>query len=128
MSDFPEIEPFGPRPTTHHGAQKTADQQSEPRAEPVQRLNITTAVITAFGIGFVLGYLVFRHEARILRQTRLDQFLDHANDWIREQGPKITDPIRQGFESTGSTVDQALKSTSSSVDDLIKKVKSRIFH
>jgi hypothetical protein len=128
MSDFPEIKPFGPRPSARHGREEIANQQFNPPVEPVPPPNITAAVVTAFGVGFILGYLAFRNEERILRQTKLDRFLDHADEWIRKQGSKITTPIQQGLELTGATVDQAFKSRGSSIDNLIKKVRSRIFH
>jgi len=128
MSDFPEIKPFGPRPTARHGREEIASQQSNPPVEPVPHPNISAAVVTAFGVGFILVYLAFRNEERVLRQTKLDRFLDHADEWIRKQGSKITNPIRQRLESTVATVDQAFKSRGSNVDNLIKKVRSRIFH
>jgi|GEM_PF-4703185 len=128
MSDFPEIKPFGPRPVARHGTKEIANPQFDPSVEPIPHPNITAAVVTAFGVGFILGYLAFRNEERILHQTKLDRFLDHADEWIRKQGSKITNPIRQGLESTGATVDQAFESRGSSVDNLIKKVRSRIFH
>jgi hypothetical protein len=134
MSDFPEIEPFGPRPTTRHDSgegagehEKTGEnaiQSSELPAVPPQNSSYALTVITAFGLGVAVGYLLFRHQESILRQTKLDQFLDYANVWVREQSPRLTDPIRQGIESTGSTFGQAFKSTGSNLDDLIKKVKT----
>src|SRR3981081_2474990 len=113
MSDFPEIEPFGPRPTARHDSGEGADehektgenaiQSSELPAVPPQNSSYALTVLTAFGLGVAVGYLLYRHQESILRQTKLDQFLDYANDWVREQSPRLTDPIRQGIESTGST-------------------------
>ena len=84
----------------------TDAQQSRP--------NLTVVVVTAVGVGFALGYLAFRYQQLILRQSRLDEFLNYAQAWVREQGPKITEPIRQGIESTGSSVEQAFKKVGAS--------------
>jgi hypothetical protein len=128
MSEFPEIEPFGPHRTNDSETAEISEERIEPAAPPEARSNCTALVVTAFGVGFFVGYLVFRNEERILSQTKLDQFFDYANDWVRQKGPKIADPIRHSLESTGSSVGQALKTTGSSVDDLIKKVRSSLFH
>jgi hypothetical protein len=117
MSEFPEIQPFGPRPAPHNeepasgaSAVPTAEPVAKPAADPQQsHVNLTVALVTAIGVGFALGYLTFRYQQLILSQSRLDEFLNYAHAWIREQGPKITEPIRQGIESTGSSVEQALK-------------------
>ena len=117
MSEFPEIQPFGPRPAPHNeepSGETHADPPAEPAPQPATdapqgHVNMTVAVVTAVGVGFALGYLTFRYQQLILRQSRLDEFLNYAQAWIREQGPKITEPIRQGIESTGSSVEQAFK-------------------
>ena len=122
MSEFPEIQPFGPGPASHNTepsaeAQPAAERTVAPpptAIEPPQnRSNLTLAILAGVGAGFVLGYLVSRYEQTILRQTKLDAFLEYAQDWLEEQGPKITQPIRRGLESTGSTFEQAIKKVSS---------------
>ena len=116
MSEFPEIEPFGPRPVPRK-EEESADPVSEAPANDSKRasqINLTGVVLAAAGIGFVLGYLACRYESLILRQSRIDELLENAQDWLREQGPKIADPIRQGLESTSSTVGEALKKVSAS--------------
>jgi hypothetical protein len=120
MSEFPEIEPFGPRPG-HRKEEGVADPVGG--AQPVERssqINLTGVVLAAAGIGFVLGYLACRYQSLILRQSRIDELLENTQGWLREQGPKIADPIRQGLESTGSTVGEAFKkvSTSNPLDSL----------
>jgi hypothetical protein len=122
MSEFPEIQPFGPRPASHNdvpSSEASAVPTAEPAAKPAtdaqqSQVNLTAAVITAMGVGFALGYLAFRYQQLILRQSRLDEFLNYAQVWIREQGPRITEPIRQGIESTGSSVEQAFKKVGAS--------------
>ena len=117
MSEFPEIQPFGPRPAPHTdvpSSEASAVPSAEPAAKPAtdpqqSQVNLTVVVVTAIGVGFALGYLTFRYQQLILRQSRLDEFLNYAQAWIREQGPRITEPIRQGIESTGSSVEQAFK-------------------
>ena len=117
MSEFPEIQPFGPRPAPHNeepSSGANAVPPAEPAAKPApdvqqSHVNLTVAIVTAVGVGFVLGYLTFRYQQLILSQSRLDEFLNYAQAWIREQGPRITEPIRQGIESTGSSVEQAFK-------------------
>jgi hypothetical protein len=117
MSEFPEIQPFGPRPAPHNdipSSEASAVPTAEPAAKPAtdaqqSHVNLTVAVVTAMGVGFALGYLAFRYQQLILRQSRLDEFPNYAQAWIREQGPRITEPIRQGIESTGSSVEQAFK-------------------
>jgi hypothetical protein len=117
MSEFPEIQPFGPRPAPHNeepssgaNAVPTAEPAAKPATDAQQsHVNLTVAVVTAMGVGFALGYLAFKYQQLILRQSRLDEFLNYAQEWIREQGPRITEPIRQGIESTGSSVEQAFK-------------------
>jgi len=121
MSEFPEIQPFGPRPAPHNGG-PLSEAHLNPPAEPAKpaadaqqsNANLTVAIVTAVGVGFALGYLTFRYQQLILRQSRLDEFLNYAQAWIREQGPKITEPIRQGIESTGSSVEQAFKKVGAS--------------
>jgi hypothetical protein len=123
MSEFPEIQPFGPRPAPHNeepSGEIHADPPPEPPVvkptedPPQGHVNITVAVVAAMGVGFALGYLTFKHQQLILRQSRLDEFLTYAQAWIREQGPKITEPIMQGIESTGSSVEQAIKKVGAS--------------
>ena len=123
MSEFPEIQPFGPRPVPHnedpssqaHTNPPAESRMVEPATDAQQsRPNLTVVVVTAVGVGFALGYLAFRYQQLILSQSRLDEFLNYAQAWVREQGPKITDPIRQGIESTGSSVEQAFKKVGAS--------------
>jgi hypothetical protein len=116
MSEFPEIEPFGPRPAPRK-EEEGADPVSEAPAndrERASQINLTGVVLAAAGIGFILGYLACRYESLILRQSRIDELLENAQAWLREQGPKIADPLRQGLESTSSTVGEALKKVSAS--------------
>ena len=121
MSEFPEMKPFGPGPASHNTEPSAEAQPPEspvvtPPAtiEPTQNSsNLTLAILAGVGAGFLLGYLVARYEQAILRQTKLDAFLEYAQDWLHEQGPKITQPIRRGLESTGSTFEQAIKKVSS---------------
>jgi hypothetical protein len=120
MSEFPEIQPFGPRPASHNEeptSEPRANVPAQPETPPATdaqhtHANLTATILTAVGLGFALGYLVARYQELILRQSRLDEFLNYAQAWIREQGPKIAEPIRQGLESTGSTVEQAFKKVS----------------
>jgi hypothetical protein len=120
MSEFPDIQPFGPGPASHNTEPSSEAQPVEsaaaaapPAVGPAQRgPNLTLAILTGVGAGFLLGYLFSRYEQAILRQTKLDEFLEYAQDWIQEQGPRITEPIRQGLESTTSTVEQAIKKMS----------------
>jgi hypothetical protein len=116
MSEFPEIEPFGPRPAPRK-EEEGADPVSEAppnHPERASQINLTGVVLAAAGIGFILGYLACRYESLILRQSRIDELLENAQAWLREQGPKIADPLRQGLESTSSTVGEALKKVSAS--------------
>jgi hypothetical protein len=55
-----------------------------------------------------------RYQQLIISQSKIDEFINYAQAWIREQGPKLADPIKQSLESTGSTVEQAFKKVSSS--------------
>jgi hypothetical protein len=121
MSEFPEIQPFGPRPAQHSDVPPdqapavTSPEAVSPSAiaAPQSRVNVTV-IVTAVAAGFALGYLASRYEQLILSQSKIDEFLNYAQTWIREQGPKIADPIKQGLESTGSTVEQAIKKVSAS--------------
>ena len=121
MSEFPEIQPFGPRPAQHNedpqnaapAAHPSEPPTPSPSQAPASRVNITV-VVTAVTVGFALGYLVSRYQQLILSQSKIDEFINYAQAWIREQGPKIADPIRQGLESTGSSVEQAIKKVSAS--------------
>ncbi len=121
MSEFPEIQPFGPRPAQNKESSPAEEKPiaaSQPETIPVTAaaptgLNVTV-IVTAATVGFALGYLVSRYQHSILSQSKIDDFINYAQGWIREQGPKIADPIRQGLESTGSTVEQALKKVSAS--------------
>ena len=86
---------------------------SSKTAPPQSSVNMT-AVVTAITVGFAAGYLFSRYQQSILRQSKIDEFIHYAQAWIREQGPKIADPIKQSLESTGSTVGQAIKKVSAS--------------
>ena len=121
MSEFPEIQPFGPRPVHHNedpqsaapSAHPSQPSTPSPNQVPSSGVNITV-VVTAVTVGFALGYLVSRYQQLILSQSKIDEFINYAQAWIREQGPRITDPIKQGLESTGSSVEQAIKKVSAS--------------
>jgi hypothetical protein len=122
MSDFPEIQPFGPRPAQHNENPPNAAEPTTPR-EPVSPTVVGTppqshvslsVVVTAVTVGFALGYLASRYQQQLLSQSKIDEFINYAQAWIREQGPKIADPIKQGLESTGSTVEEAIKKVSAS--------------
>jgi hypothetical protein len=121
MSEFPEIQPFGPRPAQHNENPPTTAQPATPpqpvpptvTPAPQHRVNLTV-VVTALSVGFALGYVASRYQQLILSQSKIDEFIDYAQAWIREQGPKITDPIKQGLESTGSSVEQVIKKVSAS--------------
>ena len=121
MSEFPEIQPFGPRPAQHSENAPTTGQPltppqpvpaspTAPAASPVN-LNV---IATAVAVGFALGYVAARYQQLIISQSKIDEFIHYAQAWIREQGPKIVDPIKQSLESTGSSVEQAIKKVSSS--------------
>jgi hypothetical protein len=121
MSEFPEIQPFGPRPAQH--SEVPQNQQPGESSPPSMTPPVATAahhgvnktvVVTALAAGFALGYLASRYEQLILSQSKIDEFLNFAQAWIREQGPKIADPIKQGLESTGSTMEHAIKKVSAS--------------
>jgi hypothetical protein len=119
MSDFPEIQPFGPRPAQHD---ETPPNVAQPAVPPVPPTVVTapqshvslTVVVTAVTVGFALGYLASRYQQQLLSQSKIDEFIHYAQAWIREQGPKIAEPIKQSLESTGSSVEQAIKKVSSS--------------
>jgi hypothetical protein len=116
MSDFPEIQPFGPRPAQHNENPPNVAQppvSSTVASAPQSHVSLTT-VVTAVAVGFALGYLASRYQQQLLSQSKIDEFIHYAQAWIREQGPKIADPIKQGLESTGSSVEQAIKKVSSS--------------
>ena len=118
MSEFPEIQPFGPRPAQHSENPPPPATPPHPApptvtATPQHRVNLTV-VVTALSVGFALGYLASRYQQLILSQSKIDEFINYAQAWIREQGPKITDPIKQGLESTGSSVEQAIRKVSAS--------------
>ena len=119
MSDFPEIQPFGPRPAQHNETPPNVAQPAVPPVSPAvvtapqSHVNLTT-VVTAVTVGFALGYLASRDQQQLLSQSKIDEFIHYAQAWIREQGPKIADPIKQSLESTGSSVEQAIKKVSSS--------------
>jgi hypothetical protein len=121
MSEFPEIQPFGPRPAQHSENPPTTGQAvtppqpvpaspTAPAASPVN-LNV---IVTAVAVGFALGYVAARYQQLIISQSKIDEFINYAQAWIREQGPKLAEPIKQSLESTGSTVEQAFKKVSSS--------------
>jgi hypothetical protein len=128
MSDFPEIQPFGPRPAPQNGDPVAKDPpavtQPElaatvsgpivqgPTAASGSYLNITL-IVTAAAAGFALGYVLARYQEVLIRESKLNELIDSTQAWIRDQAPKIADPIRQGLESAGSTWDQAVKKVSS---------------
>lgn len=121
MSEFPEIQPFGPRPAQHdenpanEARAVTPSAPAAPLATPAPNNHVNvTVVLTAVTVGFALGYLASRYQQLLLSQSKIDEFINYAQAWIREQGPKIADPIKQGLESTGSTVEQAFKKVSAS--------------
>jgi hypothetical protein len=119
MSEFPEIQPFGPRPAQPNDDPKNETKAVPPPgpvnpsavAAPQSRVNLTV-VVTAVAVGFALGYAASRYQELILRQSKIDEFITYAQAWIREQGPKIADPIKHSLESTGSSVEQAIKKVS----------------
>jgi hypothetical protein len=121
MSDFPEIQPFGPRPAPQNGDPGNESEpvpQAGPSAPgPVtshSRSDVNTGLIlVAVAVGFALGYAVARYQEIILRESKLNELVDTMQAWIREQGPKLADPIRQSLESAGSTWDEAVKKVSS---------------
>ena len=116
MSEFPEIQPFGPRPAQPKDnplAPAQATPTTPTQIVPQKSVNIPV-VVTAVTVGFALGFLFSRYQQAILNQDKIDEFINYAQSWIREQGPKISDPIKQSLESTGSTVEQAFKKVSTS--------------
>lgn len=108
-SEFSVPEPFGPKPAP---SKETPLGEEQPTSQ--QAVNLALPILGALAVGFALGYVFCRHEEILLRQSKLDRFLDHANDWVREHGPKLTDPIKEGIESTGSSVGRALRDVGSS--------------
>src|SRR5271154_7188930 len=126
MSEFPEIQPFGPRPAPQNGDPQSKETVSPP--EPVATASSPVVeepaaacgsnlhiglILTAAAAGFALGYVLARYQEMLIRESKLDELIDSTQAWIREQGPKIAEPIRQGLESAGTTWDQAVKKVSS---------------
>jgi hypothetical protein len=118
MSDFPEIQPFGPRPAPQNGDPPRNESDPPPQAAPSEPASAASAspsnfniglLLTAAAAGFAVGYVVARYQEIILRESKLNELIDTMQAWIREQGPKFADPIRQSLESAGSTWDEALK-------------------
>jgi hypothetical protein len=136
MSEFPEIQPFGPRPVQpnedlkNEAAAASSPEPLDPSAvaPPQSRVPISV-VVSALAIGFALGYAVSRYQDLILRQSKIDQFIDYAQAWIHEQGPKFADPIKRSLESTGSSVEQAIKKVSVPLEslNLLQRPKPRKF-
>jgi hypothetical protein len=138
MSEFPEIQPFGPGPVQPNDDLKNEAKSVSP-PEPVNPSAVAPpqsrapigAVVTALAVGFALGYAASRYQHLLLRQSKIDEFIDYAQGWIREQGPKIADPIRRSLESTGSSVEQAFKKVSANVPleslNLLHRPKPRKF-
>ena len=128
MSEFPEIQPFGPRPAPQNGDPIAEGAEAVTQPEPVatasgrifeeptaasgSHLNVTL-ILTAAAAGFALGYVLARYQEVLVRESKLDALIDSTQAWIRDQAPKIADPIRQGLESAGSTWDQAVKKVGS---------------
>jgi hypothetical protein len=121
MSEFPEIQPFGPRPAPQNDDARNETGPS-PQAAPSAPASAATPsrrdvnvglLLTAVAAGFALGYFIARYEEVILRESKLNELIDTMQAWIREQGPKLADPIRHGLESAGSSWDQAVKKVSS---------------
>jgi hypothetical protein len=121
MSDFPEIQPFGPRPAPQNAVQRN-ESEPAPQAVPSPPTSVTTpsrsdvnagVILIAVAAGFALGYVVARYQEIILRESKLNELVDTMQAWIREQGPKLADPIRHRLESAGSTWDEAVKKVSS---------------
>jgi hypothetical protein len=119
MSDFPEIQPFGPRPAPQNG---DPHNDPVPPAAPSVPASVTPAsrsdlnvglLFTAAAVGFALGYVVARYQEIILRESKLNELIDTMQIWLREQAPKFADPIRQSLESAGSTWDEAVKKVGS---------------
>jgi hypothetical protein len=138
MSEFPEIQPFGPRPVQPNEDLKNEAKSvsppepvDPPAVVPPQSRAPIAVIVSAVAIGFALGYAVSRYQDLILRQSKIDQFIDFAQAWIHEQGPKIADPIKRSLESTGSSVEQAIKKVSASVPleslNLLHRPKPRKF-
>jgi hypothetical protein len=122
MSEFPEIQPFGPRPVqpnedVKNEAKSVSPPESVnyPSVSPPQSRTSIGLVISALAVGFALGYATSRYQHLFFRQSKIDEFIDYAQAWIREQGPKIADPIKRSLESTGSSMEQAIKKVSTSV-------------
>lgn len=128
MSDFPEIQPFGPRPAPHDGdpQAKEAESVAQPvpatpgaasvvkeTAECVTNVNLGL-ILTVAVVGFALGYVLARYQEVLIRESKFDDLIESTRAWIRDQGPKIADPIRHGMESAESTWDQAVKKVRSS--------------
>jgi hypothetical protein len=138
MSEFPEIQPFGPRPVQPNEDLKNEAKSVSP-PEPVNSSSVATSqsrppialVISALTVGFALGYAASRYQHLLLRQSKIDEFIDYAQAWIREQGPKFADPIKRSLESTGSSVEQAIKKVSASFPleslNLLQRPKPRKF-
>jgi hypothetical protein len=138
MSEFPEIQPFGPRPVQPNEDLKNEAKSVSPpepvnssSVAPSQRRPPIALVISALTVGFALGYAASRYQHLLLRQSKIDEFIDYAQAWIREQGPKIADPIKRSLESTGSSMEQAIKKVSASVPleslHLLQRPKPRKF-
>jgi hypothetical protein len=121
-SEFSVPEPFAPKPAPRNdqSGNLSADTPTEEttaveeRPTPLGPVNVALTIFAAMAVGFALGYAFCRYQETLLRQSKLDRFLDYANDWVREHGPKLTDPIKEGIESTSSTVGRALRDVGSS--------------
>ena len=128
MSEFPEIQPFGPRPAPHDGDPQAKEAESVAQPVPATPGDASVVkesaecgtnvnlglILTVAVVGFALGYVLARYQEVLIRESKFDDLIESTRAWIRDQGPKIADPIRQGLESAESSWDQAVKKVRSS--------------
>ena len=104
----PEVEQY----REEYGAEKVAEPLRISSAEVIHKArdyfcdNFLAIFIGSVGIGFLLGYLVFRQREAARREQWAENLSRQIKDWLNEQGRRAAAPLKEGLDYARSASEQ----------------------